>query len=79
MLAAKNEGMAEAVEVIKRMSLVKAMRCRYEAHLKAVRGRRVFRSLKINWRRTEFMTIRAAERLLYEKRIALLYCCAYNM
>ena len=39
MLAAKNKGLAEAAEVIKRMSLGKALRYRYEAHLKAVRDR----------------------------------------
>lgn len=37
MLAAKNKGLAEAAEVMKRMSLRKALRYRYEAHLKAVR------------------------------------------
>ena len=39
MLAAKNQGLAEAAEVMKRMSLGKALRYRYEAHLKAVRDR----------------------------------------
>lgn len=39
MLAAKNKGLAEAAEAIKRMSLGKALRYRYEAHLKAVRDR----------------------------------------
>ena len=39
MLAAKNKGLAEAAEVIKRMSLGKTLRYRYEAHLKAVRDR----------------------------------------
>lgn len=39
MLAAKNKGLAEAAEVMKRMSLRKALRYRYEAHLKAVRDR----------------------------------------
>lgn len=39
MLAAKNKGLAEAAEVMKRMSLGKALRYRYEAHLKAVRDR----------------------------------------
>lgn len=39
MLAAKNKGLAEAAEVIKRMSLGKTLRYWYEAHLKAVRDR----------------------------------------
>lgn len=39
MLAAKNKGLAEASEVIKRMSLRKTLRYWYEAHLKAVRDR----------------------------------------
>lgn len=39
MLAAMNKGLAEAAEVIKRMSLGKALRYRYEAHLKAIRDR----------------------------------------
>lgn len=39
MLAAENKGLAEAVEVIKRMNLGKALRYRYEAHQKAVRDR----------------------------------------
>lgn len=39
MLAAKNKGLAEAAEAMKRMSLGKALRYRYEAHLKAVRDR----------------------------------------
>lgn len=39
MLATKNKGLAEAVEVIKRMNLGKALRYRYEARLKAMRDR----------------------------------------
>lgn len=39
MLAAKNKGLAEAAEVIKRMSLGKTLRYWYEAHLKAIRDR----------------------------------------
>lgn len=39
MLAAKYKGLAEAAGVIKRMSLGKALRYRYEAHLKAIRDR----------------------------------------
>ena len=39
MLAAKNKGLAEAAEIMKRMSLGKALRYHYEAHLKAVRDR----------------------------------------
>ena len=39
MLAAKNKGLAEAVEVIKRMSLGKTLRYWYEARLKAARDR----------------------------------------
>ena len=39
MLAAKNKGLAEAVGVIKRMSLGKTLRYWYEARLKAARDR----------------------------------------
>ena len=39
MLAAKNKGLAEAAEIMKRMSLGKTLRYHYEAHLKAVRDR----------------------------------------
>ena len=39
MLATKNKGLAEAVEIMKRMSLGKTLRYYYEAHLKAVRDR----------------------------------------
>lgn len=39
MLAAKNKGLAEAAEVLRRMSLGKALRYRYEAYLKAKRDR----------------------------------------
>lgn len=39
MLAAKYKNLAEAVDVMKRMSLGKALRYQYEAHLKAVRDR----------------------------------------
>ena len=39
MLAAKYKGLAEAVEIMKRMSLGKALRYQYEMHLKAVRDR----------------------------------------
>lgn len=39
MLAAKYKDLTEAAEVMKRMSLGKALRYRYEAHLKAVRDR----------------------------------------
>lgn len=39
MLAAKNKGLAEAAEVIKRMSLGKTLRYWYEARLKAIRDR----------------------------------------
>ena len=39
MLATKNKGLAEAAEVMKRMSLRKTLRYYYEAHLKAVRDR----------------------------------------
>ena len=39
MLATKNKGLAEAAEVMKRMSLGRTLRYYYEAHLKAVRDR----------------------------------------
>lgn len=39
MLAAKNKGLAEAAEVIKRMSLGKTLRYWYEARIKAIRDR----------------------------------------
>lgn len=39
MLAGKNKGLAEAAEVMKRMSLGRTLRYYYEAHLKAVRDR----------------------------------------
>lgn len=40
MLATKNRGLAEAAGIMKRMSLGKTLRYRYEAHLKAKRDRR---------------------------------------
>ncbi len=39
MLTAKYKGLTEAAEAMKRMSLGKALRYRYEAHLKAIRDR----------------------------------------
>lgn len=61
MLAAKYKGLAEAAEIMKRMSLGKTLRYQYEAHLKAVRDRRGEDEYVRNQGRAEGITVGKAE------------------